>query len=84
MALTKYSDFLSASKPTLITYCSVRGMSTSGNTKTELVAKAFTAMEMKFEIIMSSDEQQQKTTPNALKQHQHEQQHTANVNKRLT
>ena len=47
MALTKYSDFLSASKPTLITYCSVRGMSTSGNTKTELVAKAFTAMEMK-------------------------------------
>ena len=44
MALTKYSDFLSASKPTLITYCSVRGMSTSGNTKTELVAKAFTAI----------------------------------------
>ena len=60
MALTKYSDFLSASKSTLITYCSVRGMSTSGNTKTELVAKAFTAMEMKFEMIMSSDEQQKK------------------------
>ena len=60
MAFTKYSDFLNVSKDTLINYCSVRGMSTSGNTKVELVAKAFTAMDMKFEIVLSSEEQQQK------------------------
>ena len=56
MALSKYSDFLNASKDTLINYCSVRGMNTSGNTKIELVAKAFTAMDLKFDIIESSEE----------------------------
>ena len=57
MPLETYEDFLEISVKQLTDYLSVRGLNTFGR-KIELVAKAFAAMELKMEIIESTEEQQ--------------------------
>ena len=54
---SSYEDFLEMGKSQLTDFLSVRGLSTSG-VKVELVARAFTAIEMKLPILVSSEEQQ--------------------------
>ena len=55
MPLESYEDFLDLTVKQLTDYLSVRGLSTSGR-KTELVARAFAAMELKLGIIPSTKE----------------------------
>ena len=54
--LTTYEDFLELSVKQLTDYLSVRGLNTSGR-KVELIARAFAAMELKLDIIQSSESQ---------------------------
>ena len=56
MTLTTYEDFLELSFKQLTDYLSVRGLNTSGR-KVELIARAFAAMELKLDIIQSSESQ---------------------------
>ena len=56
MPLTTYEDFLELSVKQLTDYLSVRGLNTSGR-KVELIARAFAAMELKLDIIQSSESQ---------------------------
>ena len=56
MPLTAYEDFLELSVKQLTDYLSVRGLNTSGR-KVELIARAFAAMELKLDIIQSSESQ---------------------------
>ena len=56
MPLTTYEDFLELSFKQLTDYLSVRGLNTSGR-KVELIARAFAAMELKLDIIQSSESQ---------------------------
>ena len=56
MPLTTYEDFLELSFKQLTDYLSVRGLNTSGR-KVELIARAFAAMELKLDIIQSSENQ---------------------------
>ena len=57
MPLHSYEDFLDLTVKQLTDYLSVRGLNSSGR-KVELVARAFAAMEMKIEIVQSTQEQQ--------------------------
>ena len=57
MGLETYEDFLNLKQ--LSDFLSVRGLSTSG-VKVELVACAFTAIELKFDIIESAEAQKEK------------------------
>ena len=59
MALNTYKDFLQLGMNCLQDYLSVRGLNTTRR-KTELVARAIAAFEMKLPIIASSEEQQKK------------------------
>ena len=59
MSLSKLEDFMDLGCHALRDFLSVRGMITYG-TKNELVARAFTAVEMKLPIIQSSEEQKMK------------------------
>ena len=52
-----YDDFLSLSVVALRSFLSVRGIPSSGYSKVELVARAFSASEMNLPIIMSNEEQ---------------------------
>jgi len=54
MPLTRYEDFLEFTFKQLMYFLAVRGLATSGR-KIELVARAFTAMELKMEIIESTE-----------------------------
>ena len=54
MSLGKYEGFLDLSIKDLTNYLSVPGLNTSGR-KVELVARAFTAFELKINIIASSE-----------------------------
>ena len=56
MPLTTYEDFSELSVKQLTDYLSVRGLNTSGR-KVELIARAFAAMELKLDIIQSSESQ---------------------------
>ena len=56
MPLTTYEDILELSVKQLTDYLSVRGLNTSGR-KVELIARAFAAMELKLDIIQSSESQ---------------------------
>ena len=56
MLLTIYEDFLEPSVKQLTDYLSVRGLNTSGR-KVDLIARAFAAMELKLDIIQSSENQ---------------------------
>ena len=56
MPLTTYEDFLELSVKQLTGCLSVRGLNTSGR-KVELIARAFAAMELKLDIIQSSESQ---------------------------
>ena len=57
MPLKNYEDFLNLSVKQLINFLTVRGLSTTGR-KIELVARAFTAMELNIEIIETAEEQE--------------------------
>ena len=57
MPLHSYEDILDLTVKQLTDYLSVRGLNSSGR-KVELVARAFAAMEMKIEIVQSTQEQQ--------------------------
>ena len=57
MPLHSYEDFLDLTVKQLTDYLSVRGLNSSGRI-VELVARAFAAMEMKIEIVQSTQEQQ--------------------------
>ena len=57
MPLHSYEDFLDLTVKQLTDYLSVLGLNSSGR-KVELVARAFAAMEMKIEIVQSTQEQQ--------------------------
>ena len=57
MSLNKYEDFLELSVKQLTDFLAVRGISSSGR-KVELVAKAFAAVELGFNIIESTEQQQ--------------------------
>ena len=56
MPLTTYEGFLELSVKKLTDYLSVRGLNTSGR-KVESIARDFTAMELKLDIIESSESQ---------------------------
>ena len=56
MPLTTYEDFMELSLKQLSDYLSARGLSTSGK-KVELIARTFAAMELKLDIIESSESQ---------------------------
>ena len=56
MPLTICEDFLEPSVKQLTDYLSVRGLNTSGR-KVDLIARAFAAMELKLDIIQSSENQ---------------------------
>ena len=56
MPLTKYEDFLELSVNKLTDYLSVRALNTSGR-KVESIARDFAAMELKLDIIQSSESQ---------------------------
>ena len=57
MPLKNYEDFLNLSVKQLINFLTVLGLSTTGR-KIELVARAFTAMELNIEIIETAEEQE--------------------------
>ena len=59
MPLTTYEEFLDLSVKQLADYLTVRGLATTGR-KIELVARAFTAMELKLPILESTEEQQKR------------------------
>ena len=59
MPLTTYEDFMELSVKQLSDYLSVRGLSTSGK-KVELIARAFAAMELRLDIIESTESQKLK------------------------
>ena len=59
MPLTTYEDFMELSAKQLSDYLSVRGLSTSGK-KVELIARAFAAMELRLDIIESTESQKLK------------------------
>ena len=54
MPLTTYKDFLELSLKQLTDFWSVRGLNTSGR-KVELIARTLAAMELKLNIIQSSE-----------------------------
>ena len=56
MPLTTYEDFVELSLKQLSDYLSARGLSTSGK-KVELIARTFAAMELKLDIIESTESQ---------------------------
>ena len=56
MPLTTYEDFMELSLKQLSDYLSARGLSTSGK-KVELIAQTFAAMELKLDIIESTESQ---------------------------
>ena len=56
MPLTTYEDFEELSLKQLSDYLSARGLSTSGK-KVELIARTFAAMELKLDIIESTESQ---------------------------
>ena len=56
MPLTTYEDFLELSIQQLTNYLAVRGLNASGR-KVELLARAFAAMELKFDYTQSSESQ---------------------------
>ena len=56
MPLTTYEDFMELSLKQLSDYLSARGLSTSGK-KVELIARTFAAMELKLDIIESTESQ---------------------------
>ena len=58
MPLGKYVDFFDLSVKDLTNYLPVHGLNTSGRL-VELVARVFTALELKMNIIASSEELQQ-------------------------
>lgn len=57
MATSSYENFLNMTVQSLQDYLTVRGISVSGYKKAELVARAFSAAEMKLPIVMSCEEQ---------------------------
>ena len=59
MPLEKYQDFLKLNTKQLSDFLAVRGLNTSGR-KVELVARAFAAVELKLDIIESSEQQLEK------------------------
>ena len=56
MPLTTYEDFVELSVKQLTDYLSVCGLNTSGR-KVEWIARVFAAMELKLDIIQSSESQ---------------------------
>ena len=56
MPLTTYEDFMELSLKQLSDYLSARGLSTSGK-KVELIVRTFAAMELKLDIIESTESQ---------------------------
>ena len=56
MSLTTFENFLELSVKQLTDYLSVLGLNTSGR-KVELIARALAAMELKLDIIQSSESQ---------------------------
>ena len=56
MPLTTFENFLELSVKQLTDYLSVLGLNTSGR-KVELIARALAAMELKLDIIQSSESQ---------------------------
>ena len=56
MPLTTFEDFMELSLKQLSDYLSARGLSTSGK-KVELIARTFAAMELKLDIIESTESQ---------------------------
>ena len=56
MPLTTFEDFLELSVKQLTDYLSVLGLNTSGR-KVELIARALAAIELKLDIIQSSESQ---------------------------
>ena len=56
MPLTTYEDFLELCAKQMTDYLSVLGLNTSGR-KVELIARALAAMELKLDIIQSSESQ---------------------------
>ncbi|XP_065665514.1 uncharacterized protein LOC136086941 [Hydra vulgaris] len=59
MPLEKYEDFLNLSVKQLSSFLTVRGLSTTGR-KVELVARAFSAMELNIDVIETAEEQEKK------------------------
>ena len=57
MPLKNYEDFLNLSVKQLVSFLTVRGLSTTGR-KVELVARAFTATELNIEVIKTTEEQE--------------------------
>ena len=57
MALSKYEDFMGLGTHTLVDFLTIRGLKTTGR-KAELVACAFSAVELDLPIIQSSEQQQ--------------------------
>ena len=59
MASKTYEDFLSLGINFLENYLNVRGVATSGYSKVELIARAFSPLQMNLPIVISSAEQKQ-------------------------
>ncbi|XP_065662689.1 uncharacterized protein LOC136085322 [Hydra vulgaris] len=59
MPLEKYEDFLNLTVKQLVSFLTVPGLSTTGR-KVELVARAFSAMELDIDVIETAEEQEKK------------------------